>query len=174
MFLFEIFIGWFYGHFIEYSAHRWLFHNRKLKNFFRYHYSQHHARARKGVMLDSLTSDATNDFELRGLLLVLLIHSPLLFWYPYLFATLVYSASSYFIVHRLTHKDDEFARRFYPWHYDHHMSTDQNSNWGVRSQMFDRLFGTRVVYAGTEKEITRYKNWKAFGKYALRSRSSKR
>ncbi len=174
MFLLEIFIGWVYGHFVEYAAHRWLFHNRKLKSFFKHHYSQHHARARKGIMLDPLVKDIAKDFELRGLLLILLLHSPLFLWYPYLYATLIYSAVSYLVVHRLTHRDDEFARRFYPWHYDHHMAKDQNVNWGVRSQMFDRLFGTRVVYAGTEKEITRYRNYKAFGRYALRSRSNKR
>ena len=172
--LLQLFCGWLYGHFFEYAAHRWLFHNKKLKSFFRYHYSQHHARARKGVMLDPLEKNVLEDFEAKALVFILLLHLPLIFVLPYFYAMLVYSALMYLIIHRLTHRDDEFARKLYPWHYDHHMGTDQNSNWGVRSQMFDKLLGTRVVYAGTKKEIIKYRNYKVFGKYALRSRSNKR
>jgi len=30
-----------------------------------------------------------------------------------------------------------------PWHYDHHMGKNQDSNWGVTVEWVDKLFNTR-------------------------------
>ena len=49
--------------------------------------------------------------------------------------------------------EPEWCKEHYPWHYAHHMATTQEMNWGVTTDKFDRLFGTRLVYVGTEKEI---------------------
>ena len=32
------------------------------------------------------------------------------------------------------------------------MAITQEKNWGVTTDLFDRIFGTRLVYVGTEKE----------------------
>ena len=83
---FQLLLGWLYGHFVEYFMHRWVFHNRKLfKTAFNYHYSQHHARSRRGVMLDvtTLRKPHVKDFESMALLGGVLLHSPFIFIFPY-------------------------------------------------------------------------------------------
>ncbi len=37
-----------------------------------------------------------------------------------------------------------------PWHYDHHMGKDQNSNWCVTHPLFDMVLGTRKEYLGVQ------------------------
>jgi hypothetical protein len=56
-----------------------------------------------------------------------------------------YSAGHYYYVHRRSHLDPEWARKHVPWHYDHHMNTNQDANWCVTRPWFDYLMGTRVI-----------------------------
>ncbi|WP_336366101.1 hypothetical protein [Marinobacter sp. C2H3] len=56
-----------------------------------------------------------------------------------------YAAARYFYVHRRSHLDPAWGRRAIPWHYDHHMNTNQDANWCVTRPWFDYLMGTRVV-----------------------------
>ena len=174
---FQLLLGWLYGHFVEYFMHRWVFHNRKIfKSAFKYHYSQHHARSRRGVMLDvtTLRKPSVKDFEAMALLGGVLLHSPLILFVPYFFAMVCYSAIAYYLVHRRSHQDFEWARKHIPWHYDHHMSSESSKNWGVRSDIFDRLLGTRKVYKGLPVEIIKYRNYEFRGYYALRPHRDKR
>ena len=46
--------------------------------------------------------------------------------------------------------DVEWAKRWVPWHYDHHMS-GKEGNWGVLLPLVDILVGSRVYYIGTSK-----------------------
>jgi hypothetical protein len=32
-----------------------------------------------------------------------------------------------------------------PWHYDHHMNSNQDANWCVTKPWFDYILGTRVI-----------------------------
>jgi sterol desaturase/sphingolipid hydroxylase (fatty acid hydroxylase superfamily) len=84
--------------------------------------------------------------------LLTLAHVPLLPIAPWFTVTLFASGVQYYRVHKRSHLDTDWAREHIPWHYDHHMGPDQDANWGVRSDWVDRLLGTRVEYAGTEKE----------------------
>jgi len=176
MFLFEVFLGWLYGHFFEYAAHRWVFHNPKLKSAFKHHYSQHHSRSRKGCMVDvaSFKRVSWSDWEFKSLAILVVMHSPLLLVFPWFYMMLCYSAMSYFIIHKKAHQDHVWARKYVPWHYDHHMGRDSNKNWAVRLPIFDWFLGTRQVYKGTMREIIRYNNYEKWGKYAVRPHSSKR
>ena len=61
-----------------------------------------------------------------------------------------------FKIHKKSHLDPEWAKKNVPWHYDHHMGPDQNKNFGVRTDFFDRLFGTRREYYGTRSERIDY------------------
>jgi len=56
-----------------------------------------------------------------------------------------YAAGRYFYVHRRSHLDPEWGRKTIPWHYDHHMNTNQDANWCVTRPWFDYLMGTRVI-----------------------------
>ncbi len=47
--------------------------------------------------------------------------------------------------------DPEWGKEHLPWHYDHHMGPNQDSNWCVTKPWFDDLLGTRERYLGTER-----------------------
>lgn len=56
-----------------------------------------------------------------------------------------YSTANYFYVHRRSHLDPEWGKKNVPWHYDHHMNSNQDANWCVTRPWFDYLMGTRVI-----------------------------
>lgn len=56
-----------------------------------------------------------------------------------------YAAARYFYVHRRSHLDPEWGKKTIPWHYDHHMNTNQDANWCVTRPWFDYIMGTRVI-----------------------------
>ncbi len=56
-----------------------------------------------------------------------------------------YSAGRYYYVHRRAHLDHAWAKQHVPWHYDHHMNSNQDANWCVTRPWFDYLMGTRVI-----------------------------
>jgi len=139
----QIISGWIYGHAAEYLIHKHVLHNnKKLKKVFKRHFGTHHKIARKNKMYDEnyLTlSKESSAFEVLGLSLLLLSHSPLLFIIPYFWLTLLYAALAYYYVHRKSHIDVEWGKKWLPWHYAHHMEKDQHQNWGVRLPIFDKL-----------------------------------
>lgn len=154
----QILIAWIYGHFLEYCAHRFYLHGRyrAARPAFSSHFKDHHSSSRKSRMADpkysKLQLNLQSDFEQRALLLISIAHLPVAFVFPYAYATLLYSAVSYFIIHNLVHRFPRIGRKFFPWHYAHHLGLDQHKNWGVRLPIFDYIFGTRIKYVGTEKE----------------------
>lgn len=171
-------IAWVYSHLLEYSLHRWWLHNRKRKHWFRDHFGNHHKLARKNWMYDHRSHDTiqpTKDREIKGLLLLALLHSPIAIWFPWAYLVLVYSTAVYFVVHRRAHQDFRWARENLPWHYDHHIGK-QNMNWGVRLPWVDWLFGTRRIYKGTPQEERGYNSFLRTIKriHAVRSHRNKR
>jgi sterol desaturase/sphingolipid hydroxylase (fatty acid hydroxylase superfamily) len=44
------------------------------------------------------------------------------------------------------------GKRTIPWHYDHHMNSNQDANWCVTRPWFDYVMGTRVVSSADLKE----------------------
>lgn len=40
-----------------------------------------------------------------------------------------YSAGNYYYIHRRAHLEPDWAKRKIPWHYDHHMNSNQDANW---------------------------------------------
>src|SRR5690606_15024611 len=63
-----------------------------------------------------------------------------------------YTMGNYYRVHRKAHENPEWARKYLPWHYDHHMGRDQEQNWCVTFPFWDYVMGTRVPYIDTETE----------------------
>ena len=56
-----------------------------------------------------------------------------------------YAAGRYYYVHRKSHLDPEWGKKTIPWHFDHHMNTNQDANWCVTRPWFDYIMGTRVI-----------------------------
>ena len=61
-----------------------------------------------------------------------------------------YCAVNYFYIHRRAHLEPEWAKKKIPWHYDHHMNSNQDANWCVTKPWFDYVMGTRVI---SEQEL---------------------
>lgn len=64
----------------------------------------------------------------------------------------IYSAGNYYYVHRRAHLEPDWAKKKIPWHYDHHMNSNQDANWCVTKPWFDYILGTRVVSSADLKE----------------------
>ena len=58
--------------------------------------------------------------------------------------------AAYYYVHVKSHMDVKWAKKWIPWHYDHHMG-GKEANWGVLLPLIDKILGTRVYYIGTSK-----------------------
>ena len=153
MIISQIVIAWLYGHIMEYSLHRWLLHKwgAKKGRLLSFHFYGHHSSARLNSFKDSAYSGIPLRFDAAGkelfsLLLILGIHFPLFAYFPWAYWTLVFSSCSYYYTHRRSHQDPEWAKKKIPWHYDHHMALNQNKNFGVRSDLIDKVLGTRQRY----------------------------
>ena len=64
----------------------------------------------------------------------------------------LYSAGNYYYIHRRAHLQPDWSRKKVPWHYDHHMNTNQDANWCVTKPWFDYLLGTRVISSADLQE----------------------
>lgn len=157
----QIALAWIYGHFLEWFLHKYVLHalGKNKRNIFSFHYHDHHRNTRINDFVDPAYQNLPN-FSLKNgmgketavLSGLVLLHIPLLFILPWAFGTLILAAASYMYAHIRCHNDPEWGRKHLPWHYAHHMAPNQEFNWGVRSDIFDRLFGTRRYYVGTERE----------------------
>ncbi|HEO1796672.1 sterol desaturase family protein [Acinetobacter baumannii] len=64
---------------------------------------------------------------------------------PFFTAGLYYGIWNYWRIHAKSYLDPEYAKNRIPWHYDHHMTSNQNANWCVTRPWFDYIMGTRVT-----------------------------
>jgi sterol desaturase/sphingolipid hydroxylase (fatty acid hydroxylase superfamily) len=93
----------------------------------------------------------TSLFELSGLFILALLHSPMVYLFPIGYFAWVVSLLHYYYIHRKSHLDPKWAKKHLRWHYDHHMGRDQHANWGIRTDYFDVKFKTRVRYRYLKK-----------------------
>ncbi|MCB9762904.1 MAG: hypothetical protein H6739_24095 [Alphaproteobacteria bacterium] len=151
-------IGWAYGHVMEWALHKGLHRfGKKREQRFSFHFHDHHAASRRDGFHDRMYEDSVLQWNAAGkeavyLGLTLAAHLPLATVAPFFTATVVASGVQYYLVHKRSHLDPDWAREHVPWHYDHHMGANQHANWGVRSDWVDRVMGTREPYIGTERE----------------------
>ena len=141
---FQLAIGWLYGHIFEYVAHKHILHNkRKFKKVFRNHFKTHHNASRKNNMYDTNYNRlVSSKFEIVSLLSILILHFPVVFILPYFYVMIAWSVVSYYFLHRLSHLNVEWGKKWLPWHYEHHMGKDQHINWGVRLPIVDKILNT--------------------------------
>ncbi|MFT7582246.1 MAG: sterol desaturase/sphingolipid hydroxylase (fatty acid hydroxylase superfamily) [Myxococcota bacterium] len=143
----------------EWWMHKNVLHGRGKKkgDFWNFHWHDHHKSVRRNGHLDesyqrSVFGWHAQGKEAAGLAAVGLAHAPLLPFAPFYTMTVWYRILKYHEVHKRSHLDPEWAREHLPWHYDHHMGPNQDSNWGVTHAWLDELMGTREPYIGTERE----------------------
>ncbi len=132
-------LGVVYGNIIEYSCHRYLFHGlgKKKTSVFAFHLREHHINCRRNDYEDKRFSMV----EVLGLLFLLLLHLPLLFIVPSFFVALAAYAVAFIVIHNGLHIFPEVGKKYFKWHWNHHMS-NQNKSWGVVMPLMDILTGT--------------------------------
>jgi len=155
----QIVLGWFYCHIGEYFIHKNILHSRRkiFKNSFKFHFKNHHKNSRKDDMKEKKYGnqslyDLFFDVEIRMLFLIGVIHFPIFLLFPYFYLAIVWSLFSYYFIHRITHTNVEFGKKYFPWHYDHHMGKNQHVNWGVRLPIFDYIMSTRLLSENSKNE----------------------
>ena len=144
MFLMGIFSGILYANVLEWVVHKYVLHGlgKKKGTPLSFHFHEHHKISRKnqGLDLDYLTWGITK--ESMFLFFLLVLHIPTLFVSVPFFVTLFTYSVLYYCAHRKSHLDTRWARRWLPWHYEHHMGKDQHINWGVRLPIVDKILKT--------------------------------
>jgi hypothetical protein len=153
----QIVLGILYANMIEWLVHKYVFHGRKLgkkrSGRFSHHWHDHHRAVRKGAGLDPAYSKKwyyqVISREALELSVLSVLHSPLIFIVPYFSMTISIWIFLYYAVHSRQHINPEWAKKWTPWHWDHHMGKNQDANWCVTLPIMDHVLGTRVYYYGT-------------------------
>jgi hypothetical protein len=133
-------LGLIYGSFIEWSVHRYLFHElgKNKDSIFAFHLREHH--------INCINNQNEDDrFTLRenlGIAALALLHLPALFLSPSFYCGIVVYGLAFIICHKLIHKNAEWGKKWFPWHWDHHMA-HQNHNMNVVMPLADYVLGTR-------------------------------
>jgi sterol desaturase/sphingolipid hydroxylase (fatty acid hydroxylase superfamily) len=145
---------------LEWTIHRYVFHGlgKRKGSIFAFHWREHHRACRKVEMRDdpyvhgSLLDSSNGHFrEFWPLVLVSASLLPFALVVPGLVAGLIYGGWRYHLLHRKSHLNPEWAKEHLRWHYDHHMAPNQETNWGVSNEWFDRWMGTRVEWEGPKR-----------------------
>ena len=141
----------------EWYAHKHLLHGTPRKGQSRYsplpstmksHWAHHKMVRVQGYYddgyLEGLKNWRTRD-EVKRLLQATAVTTLAIPLAPFFVLGTNYAAGKYFYTHRRSHIDPEWGRKAIPWHYDHHMNTNQDANWCVTRPWFDYIMGTRVI-----------------------------
>ena len=154
----QIIAGLLYANVIEWLTHKYILHGigTDRTSWFSSHWHEHHKTARKNAFKDT---DYTKPFwktksrlkEVLGLTSMALSHICIAPFFPVFWLTLVFSVLLYYFVHKKSHVNVEWGKKWLSHHYDHHMGLNQNANWGVTHSLFDNILGTRIKYEYDKK-----------------------
>jgi len=135
----------------EWFFHRFVLHGlgKKPGSFWSYHWSEHHRIARANHMLDPGYKALPLQWNTQGkeaavLIMVVILHLPLMALIPWYACGLYAGLVLYYIRHRRSHIDPDWAASHLPWHYEHHLSRGVEANWCITWPWFDWMMGTRV------------------------------
>ena len=154
-FFLYFFLGIFFGNVYEYLLHKYVLHGlgKVKKSYFSSHWHIHHRTARKNNFEDisyknifSINSNAKRELKHIGILFIL--NFPIYFLCPAIYFGLVFNGILYFLIHRYSHLNPAWAKKYLPWHYEHHMGKNQDKNWCVTLPITDKivLFLEKYVY----------------------------
>ena len=143
----------------EWVVHKYVLHGvgRKKESVWSFHWHEHHRESRRHGMRDEHYERPVAGRHSQGKEALALVAgsaalAPLAPIAPFFVGTMWYSAINYYVKHKRSHLDPQWAREHLPWHYDHHMGPNQEANWCVTRPWFDVLMGTREPYVGTNRE----------------------
>lgn len=138
----------------EWYAHRVWLHEypRKHRHSPFFSHIRHHKRVRLNHFEDSsyqysMWQDQEIFNEKTALINLCVVFTPVAPVAPFFTLGIYYGAWQYWRKHSRAHRDPAWGKRHLPWHYDHHMNTNQDANWCVTRPWFDYIMGTRVVGA---------------------------
>lgn len=157
-------VGLVFANGFEWVAHKYILHGTHRAGRARFspvprsmesHWA-HHREVRKEHFHDVGYVEGISHWRTKNEIVSLLIvaGAASLMFYPVskgMVAASLYSAGNYYI-HRRAHLEPEWAKRKIPWHYDHHMNSNQDANWCVTKPWFDYVLGTRVISSVDLKE----------------------
>lgn len=138
-----IFISYLYFNLLEWLVHRFILHGLGKRDNKAFHW-KHHKKAYQNKYKDESYKNFFSVDNLRELclgVLLALIHLPIMLISPLFYGMLIVYAIIYYVLHNYSHSNPDFAKKYLPWHYDHHMRF-QNSNWCVTCPLFDIVFFT--------------------------------
>lgn len=144
--------GYLYATFCEWWLHKHVLHGlgKNKNSYFSFHWHLHHKECRRNGGKDtSYTQMLKHPImrrELTSLGAILILHAPIYYLSPLFYATLVVCAARYYYIHMRSHIDIEWAKAKVPHHWEHHMGKDQDANWGITTDFWDRLLRTRKKY----------------------------
>jgi sterol desaturase/sphingolipid hydroxylase (fatty acid hydroxylase superfamily) len=152
-------LGLLYANVGEWWVHKILFHRigRRRGTLPDFHHFEHHPHARRNGMIDpdyqrSVFGWHAQGKEMAFWAVVAVGHAPVALVWPSLVGGLYLSVALFYVAHKRAHTDPAWARRWLPWHYDHHMGPNPEANFCVTFPWFDHVMGTRVPYVGTARE----------------------
>lgn len=134
----------------EWFIHKHMLHGlgRNRKSFWAFHWHEHHREAYRNDMIDpqytrSLFTWSPQGKEALALALGAVAAIPLFPVAPFFTGTLWFGMVRYYRAHKQSHLDTTWGREHLPWHVDHHLGKNQNSNWCVTHPWFDYVMQTR-------------------------------
>lgn len=145
---------------VEWYAHKYLLHGtRREQGRGRYslqprlmqNHWEHHKEVRRCDYADDmyLSAYGGDDQRLNGeinsllkLCVLTTLAAPVA---PFFTLGSYYCAINYYYTHRRSHLQPDWGKKAIPWHFDHHMNTNQDANWCVTKPWFDYVMGTRVI-----------------------------
>ena len=140
----QILLGVLIANFYEWAIHRYLLHGlgKNKRSFWHFHWEHHNiARTSEGYD-DTFLGDGYTKERL-SLFLLALLNSPIAFYYPYMAGSMGVYLLAYYFIHMKSHLDPNWARKWVPWHWDHHMGKNQDKNWCIVMPLCDHIFRTR-------------------------------
>jgi|TARA_Y100001963_G_scaffold42062_1_gene58961 hypothetical protein len=116
-----------------------LFHGlgKKRESVFAFHLRQHHIIARKNNFVDKKLSV----HEFLGIPALIILFLPIYFLSTPLFYGMTLYAIAFVVLHNLQHKYPKITKKYFWWHWNHHMK-NQNKSWNVVLPIADILTGT--------------------------------
>lgn len=144
-------VGFVVSNLSEWLVHKYILHGlgKKKTSYFHYHW-QHHNISRKHKFIDKDYQDGLKckavRREILGIIAMLLFNINWLFIWPMLFGWFTFFSIAYFLIHSYSHTNPKWCQKYFPHHFDHHMGSNQDVNWGVTSAFWDFILGTRIKY----------------------------
>jgi len=145
MAFFSILLAIIYANFLEWFVHKYVLHGigKRKGSYWSDHYSVHHLNYHLHAGKDPDYTDYKLTSEIIGLAGMSVLHIPVCLLSPAAYVTLVIYAIFYYFVHRYSHVNPTWGKKWIPWHIEHHRGKEMN--WCVLFPLADHVMRTRYV-----------------------------